>query len=132
MTRLSYSRDESLECPECQRTFERKLWLVVDKDEAPGEWSQCRIDTIHCMPCDDGHAHRIQKPLLLHDSTRNRLIYSPAPPASHQQAAEDLNSLMQAVWTALPKRIRNVKSAFYAVTRDLVPLAMAGLDRDAI
>jgi tetratricopeptide (TPR) repeat protein len=130
---VSFSYDNSIECPECETTFSTKTWIIIDSQEQPNLWEQCRIDTIHCYLCPPGHAHRIQDPLLLHDAFSNRLLFSPSKVSSQEQAAADFQTLTAQVLPNLPPATRDhFEERLQIVNRDVLPLAMANLDPEVI
>ena len=126
---ISYAYDPGLWCPECDCGFKALAWVIVDDREEPAAWAKCRLDTIHCFRCVQGHPQRIQAPLLLHDSGARRLFYSQTPIASPAQAQQEFISLMGRSWDALPDELRQViRERVKLVRRELLPLAMAGAD----
>jgi CHAT domain-containing protein len=130
---ISFAYDNSLHCPECEKTIHKKTWIILDSREEPDAWDRCRKDTIHCYQCPAGHACRIQAPLLLHDSSLNRLLYSPTPIASHDEASVDLRELLAHVLPDLPRRIRNeIEDRLKVVRREVLPLAMANFEPEII
>ena len=130
---VSYAYSDALECRECDTTFDTKTWIIIDNREEPDAWDRCRKDTIHCWQCPQGHALRFQAPLLLHDSSANRLLYSPAPVASPDEASNDLYDLLARVMRELPARTREgLEERLQMVSRELLPLAMANLDPELI
>jgi CHAT domain-containing protein len=129
----SYAHTIDYVCAECDRSYQTSLWLLVDQRDKTDALERCRIDTIHCHQCPHGHPFRQDLPLLIVHRSSKRLLYSPAPPATPDQAAQELAALISHAGDGLPwKTPQSVRAALWVVRREMLALALAGVDRERL
>src|SRR6266478_2824143 len=91
---VSFSENWELTCPDCGTRSRALIWTIVDSSEQPEVWERCRTLEINMVRCPLGHTDLVQGPLLLHDASAGRLIYSPSPVANPQEIQSSLGSVM--------------------------------------
>jgi CHAT domain-containing protein/tetratricopeptide (TPR) repeat protein len=131
---ISLSHLLGLVCPECDVRFEFPMWIIIDETERPDLWELCRVDCIHLVRCPSGHPGRVPGPLLLHDSTRKRLLYSPRPGAASDEALSELKRLLMRFTREVgdERYVRILLKTLDMLPREIVPLGMEAADKKTI
>jgi tetratricopeptide (TPR) repeat protein len=92
----SYSTTTRQKCPQCNRSFDGELWLIVDTCERFDLVVQICDDTIHQLTCPTGHPIAVDAPLLVYDAVNDPvLIFSPLLQTSEAQDHQQADQLIQ-------------------------------------
>jgi CHAT domain-containing protein/tetratricopeptide (TPR) repeat protein len=130
---ISSSHRLRIECPECNAEFERRIWNTIDRKERPDLWDQCRLDRIQLWRCPASHPGRVSGPLLMHDSDRELLLYSPRPNTGREPVISELEPLLTRFARQVPESyLRKLLGELEIFRPELLPLGMAGADKETI
>ncbi|HHS98278.1 MAG TPA: hypothetical protein ENK08_10380, partial [Chloroflexi bacterium] len=62
----SYAQKATPTCPQCGRTFEAEVWLIVDTAARPDLAERLKEGTLHRFPCPHcGHEVEVDVPVLV-------------------------------------------------------------------
>ena len=94
----SYSTTTGQQCPQCNRSFNGDLWLIVDVCERHDLVRRICDDTIHQLTCPAGHAIAIDAALLVYDAVNDpALMFSPSLQTTEAQDRQQASLLIQRV-----------------------------------
>jgi hypothetical protein len=95
---MSNSLDElqHFTCPKCSRSFESRIWLIIDEAEYPQLLDKVKQGDIYSVNCPDcRHEVMLNTPLLVVQRDRDpRLIYAVAEGKSLKEDREHLRRLI--------------------------------------
>lgn len=92
----SLSQEAELKCPQCGKSFQAEVWLIVDTAERPDLLERIRAGTLHTRPCPHcGHEGMVDAPLLLYRPGETPpLLFSPAQGTTAEQDQEQAAGLV--------------------------------------
>ena len=99
----SFAQSGQTPCPECGKPVPFKIWLIVDVAERPELAEQIRNGRLHTVTCPHcEHVGQIDAPLLVHDPTKERVLFAPAQGSTSDQDQQVLQGLLGQLATAFP------------------------------
>jgi len=92
----SFAQTASLTCPQCAKTFQAQVWLVVDAAARPDLYEKVVQETVHVIPCPQcGRPGDLDAPLLIYRPGQDpALLFSPAQGTSQEQDREQAGGLL--------------------------------------
>ncbi|HHH41554.1 MAG TPA: hypothetical protein ENK56_06070, partial [Chloroflexi bacterium] len=128
-------------CPQCGRTFEAEVWLIVDLTARPDLAERIKEGTLHTVSCPHcGHGVEVDAPVLVFRphptpaagrgerpfAPTPPLLFSPARRTTPEQDRQQAAALVAALRERLGDQWRDewLTQGLPTVPRDLLPLAL--------
>jgi hypothetical protein len=92
---VSWAADVDVTCPNCGRSFARKVWLIVDAAERPELLEKIAAGSFNIVTCNCGHTESLLAPLVVELRREDiPLLVFPQPDVPDGEFDEDTRHLV--------------------------------------